>query len=100
MEYLQISHNKIEEINGIGNLPKLEGIDVENNDLKRVTNLKSNSIKFLNLSNNQIQEIDNIESKSLEKLDLSNNKLKRIRNLDHLPNLRKFFIVPSISNKR
>ncbi|CAL6009427.1 leucine-rich_repeat domain-containing protein [Hexamita inflata] len=101
LEYFNLSHNEISDINILTNFCKLTHLDVSFNKLQNFNAIKNNSeLQHLNISNNlissisvlktftklvhfdassnKIQEVKALENSDLEYLDVSNNPVKYI----------------------
>lgn len=92
---LDLEENKINTINGLGNLKKLEELRLSNNEIQSISELKEcSNIKILKLANNNISDMsDVIDMELLEDLDLSGNEIENVINLERLHSLDKLDIT-------
>jgi Leucine-rich repeat (LRR) protein len=73
IEYLDLSHNRIEEIKekALDNLVSLKWLNLESNDLKVLNSFEfrnNKKLEYINLKKNEIQKIDRGAFKNLENL--------------------------------
>ena len=89
LETLDLSFNKITEIQNLDKLSNLTLLDLSFNQITVIKNLdKLNNLSQLELSYNQITTIQNLDKlNNLSQLDLSYNQITAIQNLDKLNNL-------------
>lgn len=90
LETLDLSHNKLSNIEQPLDLPLLKRLDLSYNQLTRLSNLGNlPMLQELAIVENQISVIDGIENlTNLRTLQLFFNSIKRIENLQHLKQLR------------
>ena len=86
LEYLNLKNNQITEINGLKNLKNLGSLNLENNQITEINGLENlKNLGSLNLENNQITEINGLENlKNLEYLNLKNNQITEIKGLENI----------------
>ncbi len=86
---LNLSNNKISDIESIKELKSLQELNLSNNEISDIESIKElKSLQTLSLWSNQISDIESIkELKSLQKLDLSNNKISDIESIKELKSL-------------
>ncbi|CAL5998685.1 Conserved_hypothetical protein [Hexamita inflata] len=86
LQTLQIIKCKLESLDGIEQLPKLQIINASYNQFKTIQQLSSlRYIQILNLQNNKLISLDGIEELTLlQKINLSCNKLTSIKQLSKL----------------
>ena len=94
LEVLDLSDNKLTDLEFVSPLKKLKNINLSNN---RITNLDSvitnEEVEVLNLSNNGIEDISKLQFlHNIRKLDLSNNNIKSINPLSSSYSLESLFI--------
>ena len=75
---INLSNQKLKDINFLSELPNIEFLDLSNNLISNIKPIKSlGKLKFLNLRNNYIEEINDLKSnKKLEKVLLEGNVIK------------------------
>ena len=80
LKSIDLSNNRIEQIDSLQNLKSLQYLDLSNNQLKEINLLQHlTSLEILHLSQNQITKIDSLKYLiSLTKLYLSFNQIKEI----------------------
>lgn len=90
LEGLLLDHNQISAIKGLEKLENLKMLWLSNNKIKNIEGLeKLQQLQELILSQNEIQEIEGLENLiNLEVLDHRKNNIKEIRNLDKLEKLK------------
>ena len=89
---VDLSKKKIELLKfdiGLNNLKFLKVLDLSNNSICRIENLKYfKNLQFLDLSNNIISEIEGLDkNKKLKTLNLNKNNISVIKNLENLTKL-------------
>ena len=90
LENLSLSNNQIEDISVLGNLTKLNFLDLNKNQISNISlNFKKiKSLTTLKISDNGIEDISFIKDlTSIQFLDISNNQIKNISYLKNLSNL-------------
>ncbi|TBU16024.1 hypothetical protein CWI41_040470 [Ordospora colligata] len=91
MEYLDLSDNRIAEINDLENVPNLKILDLSYNLISTV-NIPIMNLEELYLISNDIPMIHGIELPMLRKLDMAANEICRIENLDGCKNLVELYL--------
>ena len=94
LEVLDLSDNKLTDLEFVSPLKKLKNINLSNN---RITNLDSvitnEDLEVVNLSYNGIEDISKLQYlHNIKKLDLSNNNIKSINSLSSSYSLESLFI--------
>ncbi len=90
-EYLNLSNYEAHAIPDNLNLPNLERLFLDNNQIQAIDNLNLPNLLQLHLNNNQIQAIANLNLPNLRGLFLQNNQIQAINNLN-LPNLQQLYL--------
>lgn len=90
IQYLDLSHNKLTNLEPLGQLPFLMYLDVSKNLLTDVLNFKAPFyLTFVNYASNRVTEIRDLSDFwSLVYLDLTNNSIRKISGLENLKYLR------------
>ncbi|KII66700.1 Protein phosphatase 1 regulatory subunit 7 [Thelohanellus kitauei] len=90
LTYLDLSFNRIKQIENIETLVKLEELYFANNRIREIKNLEPFvNLRLLELGSNKIKMIDGLETLvNLEELHLGRNHIKQIENLGCLKKLR------------
>ncbi|KAI5147978.1 protein phosphatase 1 regulatory subunit 7 [Enteropsectra breve] len=109
IEYLDLSDNILNTIEGMGRCPMLKVLDcsynvissispvrlefleelyLSANDISLLKNIAFNRLKKLDLAGNNIARIENMDAPELEEIYLSSNKIKSIENLDQFTHLK------------
>jgi internalin A len=83
---LNLSNNKIRDIQGLENLVNLEKLDLSRNNILQITGLKNlTKLKILRFWSNHIYKIEGLDTLSqLKILDLTNNDIREITGIDKL----------------
>lgn len=91
---VDISYNKIEELNGLNNLIKLQYLGLRNNQIKELKGLDSLlNLTYLDIRYNQIIALKGLENLSnLCYFYISNNQILELKGLDRLSNIKYFEI--------
>lgn len=84
---IDCSYNIIDFIPNI-HLPNLSELYLMANDIKKIENLEVPRLKKLDFANNDIRRIENLGCPMLEELYLSCNEISKIENLEHLKDLK------------
>jgi GTPase SAR1 family protein len=86
---LELQANKIEEIENLNNLIKLETLDLSHNMIQNIQNMDGLlSLQYLDLEKNEIQEIKGLDKCIyIKTLGLSNNNIEKLSGLDKLIHL-------------
>lgn len=82
---IDLKHNKLEKIDGIGELFNLKKLNISHNNIKNIALNSLMSIEELNLSNNSINNLEDIDwsvMSHLTSLDLSNNNIDNLDDID------------------
>ncbi len=94
LEDLELSNQKLNNIDFVSNLTKLKALWISAcniNDIKPISNLID--LDFLHMKDNKIEDITPLKNlKKLVRLYLSRNKIKDISVLEFLPNLNKIIL--------
>jgi internalin A len=90
LQYLDLSHNQISEINGLNELTQLQYLDLSHNQISEINGLsKLTQLLHLDLTNNRLSEIQSLNAlMKIQYLDLSHNQISEIKNLNELTQLR------------
>jgi internalin A len=95
IERLDLSRNRIAEIENIDNLSKLQSLNLSHNWIRGLQGLPNlEELHFLDLEENQLKSLQGIEK--LHKLDtigLSSNQIEDISPLKLLPNLKSVYLA-------
>ncbi|GAB66735.1 leucine-rich repeat protein [Plasmodium cynomolgi strain B] len=81
LKYINMSHNKIEDIDKLYSLSNVVFLDMSNNMIKTIKKLASNCLKncvYMNLSHNLIKKVEDIKMQNLRELDLSHNNIENM----------------------
>ena len=91
---LDLSRNKIKNINGLENLVNLRKLTLSSNQISEISGLERLvNLEELYLDENQIKEINGLENlTNLRVLDLNNNQINKLKGLQNLENLQ-YFVV-------
>ncbi|KAL8693720.1 MAG: hypothetical protein Q9218_001521 [Villophora microphyllina] len=82
LTHLDISHNELEDITGLDQLPALRHLDLSENRLQRISfPLGCRSIQHLQLANNRLRTFDVGLTSNLQYLDIDNNSIRDIANI-------------------
>ncbi|ANQ08409.1 Uncharacterized protein PCOAH_00027990 [Plasmodium coatneyi] len=79
LKYINMSHNKIEDIDKLYNLSNVVFLDMSNNMIKAIKKVASDCLKncvYMNLSHNLIKKVEDIKMENLIELDLSHNNIE------------------------
>ncbi|KAF2003219.1 hypothetical protein P154DRAFT_460943 [Amniculicola lignicola CBS 123094] len=90
LQYLDISGNDIDSLDGLDQLIHLRTLKVDNNKIRSLDGVMNlDGLLELSVVGNQIESVDfeGAELKSLHELNLSGNRLLEVRNLHQLPQL-------------
>ncbi|XP_017892407.1 SLIT and NTRK-like protein 4 [Ceratina calcarata] len=82
---LHSGYNEIREM--LLDIPQLEVLNIEYNNISKIENLKINSIHHLNIRGNALSNFPNILLENLRTLDISNNQLTSIPETISIKNL-------------
>ncbi len=90
LQVLDLFQNRISKIEGLDELSNLEQLNLQFNQIRKMENLEHlTNLKMLNLFENQIEKIECVENlASVTILNLSGNKIEKIEGLERLPQLR------------
>ncbi len=88
LQYIDISNNELEEAGNLAILGNLEVILLQNNKISSIFDFSAYPrLLSINLSNNEIVTISRLSSASLVYLNLGNNKLETLSGLEEVPKL-------------
>ncbi|KAG0435733.1 Protein phosphatase 1 regulatory subunit 7 [Dictyocoela muelleri] len=90
---LDLSDNKIEQIENLEMIPNIRLLDLSFNLIKTIDMICLNSLEELYLISNDLREIPKIECPKLKKLDLANNTISEIKNLEKLISLEELYLA-------
>ncbi|KAH9411695.1 hypothetical protein HK407_04g08050 [Ordospora pajunii] len=91
MEYLDLSDNRIAEINDLENVPNLKVLDLSYNLISTVE-IPVMNLEELYLISNDIPMIHGLELPMLRKLDMAANEICRIENLEGCRSLAELYL--------
>ncbi|SBT71556.1 leucine-rich repeat protein, putative [Plasmodium malariae] len=78
LKYINMSHNKIEDITNLYQLPSVIFLDISYNLIKNIGQLKNTFLKnciYINMSHNIIKNVEDVKLKSILEFDLSYNNI-------------------------
>ncbi|SBS84103.1 leucine-rich repeat protein, putative [Plasmodium ovale] len=81
LKYVNMSHNKITDIENLYKLNNIIFLDLSYNLIKKLGNLKSIYLKnclYMNMSYNLIKIVEDIKLKNIMEIDLSNNEIDNL----------------------
>ncbi|KJP85101.1 hypothetical protein AK88_05270 [Plasmodium fragile] len=81
LKYINMAHNKIEDIQILYRLSNVVFLDMSNNMIKAIKKMGTNCLKncvYMNLSHNLIKNVEDIKMLNLIELDLSHNNIEGI----------------------
>jgi Leucine-rich repeat (LRR) protein len=89
---LDAARNAIEELSALTDLPRLEVVHVERNQIASLEGLSGAALRELYASRNAISSLDGFASASLEVLDLDYNALDTAPELEAFPQLKRLLL--------
>lgn len=94
LKLLNLSFNKLSEINELTNLLNLKYLDIGANQIEKINGLsQSNLLEMLVLSRNKIKRIEQVSHLlNLKKISLHHNRINRIEGFDTLVNLQELYL--------
>lgn len=94
LKKLSLRYNDITSINGLDTLVNLETLDLSKNKIGNISGLENlKKLKKLDLQSNCIKKITGLENQSkLENLNLEDNKISEISGFDALSNLKDLYL--------
>mmetsp|Transcript_55259 Transcript_55259/g.120444 ORF Transcript_55259/g.120444 Transcript_55259/m.120444 type:complete len:112 (+) Transcript_55259:67-402(+) len=98
LEQLDLSYNKIEDVNFLSKCRNLAELDLSHNYLGSTRGLKDLGLRWLDLSNNELNEIDP-DFESLVELTVLLMNRNQVERLDHLHTLQKLRVLDLSCNR-
>ena len=96
---LDISNHYIQNIDYINNLPMLQTLNFNGNQITQLNHINLPMLQTLNCDRNKITQLDNLNLPMLQVLYCGNNKITQLDNLNH-PMLRKIECHTTPINRR
>lgn len=93
LQKLYVSSNQLTDISKLGSLAKLDTLNLSGNHVEDITSLEPlNNLKTLYISNNKIRDISPISRIAITELDFSGNRVKDITSLSRMTSLTNLYM--------